>query len=93
MKKVLFIFGVIVILVLGIGTFAVAQGLITITFDTDKTDVKVAKCGSDIQCWSNIEIDGSFARFFTMIHEDGTSETIILIEEYPTIAEEVQNEK
>lgn len=88
-KKILFTFGIIAILILGVGTFAVAQGLITITFDTDRTDIKVAKCGSDIQCWSNIELDGSFARFFTMIHEDGTSETVILIEEYPTQAEEV----
>ncbi len=80
--------GLVLILVIG-GGYVVAQELITITFDSDRTDVKVTKCGNDIQCWGDVEVDGNFARFFTLVHEDGTVEKVILIEEFPINATEV----
>lgn len=72
--------GIAILLFIGV---AVAQGLISIPFTTPSTDDKIAKCGSDIQCWGDVESDGTFARFFTVIHEDGSTEKIILIEEFP----------
>lgn len=77
---------IVIFIVVGVGVFVVAQGPITIPFLTPISDTYIAKCGSDINCYKDI-ID-SPVRFFTMVHEDGSIEKVILIEEYPIGLEE-----
>lgn len=71
----------VIVIIVGIGAFAIAQGLITIPFTTPIADTYIAKCGNNIDCYQDIV--GSPVRFFTMIREDGSVEKIILIEDYP----------
>lgn len=50
-------------------------------FDQENFDRRIQECTTR-ECLSQLN-DTAFARYFTMIRENGSTEKIILIEEYP----------
>lgn len=78
-KKTLLIGFVILIAVI------VYAAVTVLDFPTPNTDELKGKCGSDtsINCFNELSSSGGFVRFFTMTHEDGTTERVIMIEEFP----------
>lgn len=90
------IIGMILLFLIGFGVSQIITN-VNIDFDNSLSQSLINKCGSDIQCYMEtypcIDIGDnqkvcnpqkeSYPRFYTMIHQDGSIEKVILIEDYP----------
>ncbi len=76
-KKTLTIGFVILIAVIAVAAIT------AIDFDTPIADRMILKCEGDLNCYSELDTGNGFARFFTLVHADGSIEKVVLIEDYP----------